>query len=238
MDILDQIVDALKKRNLIRSGQVEYAKKINRVEPQGQEIDLGVLRTPELGNGIKVGAHQSFRTFGGTDETVNITVVYDENVSGKKQDKIFDNDSYECSPDEMFSGATIYNTLQTGKVLSYRAYRDMKFKNGSTKFRGTVSVNLPTVGGNQAKDTTAGTVLTPATATNLASDLNIKKRTIQNKTIGSAWVGWDATVSNTGATRGLEIEAGETWETENKANLYIYPEVTQALGALVIVKET
>ena len=230
MDILDQIVDALKKRNLIRSGQVEYAKTINRSEPVGQEISLTTLRTPELGNGIRIGAHQSLRTFGGTDETVNITVVYDEEISGKKQDILYDNDSYES--DEMFSGATIYNTAQSGKVLSFRAYRDMKFKNGSTKFRGTVSLNLSSVRATTSPALTGGVA-----DLILAANTSRKKATIQNNTPATVYLG-EAGIDDAGANKGLELLPGATATDDCTGAIYCYSAAARAAGLLTVVSYT
>ena len=232
IDILDQIVDALKKRNLIRSGQIEYAKRINRIEPYGYEIDLATLRTPELGNGLKIPAHHSFRTFAGTDETVKITVVYDENINGKKQDTLFDNDSYESSDDEMFSGATIYNTAQAGKVLSFRSYRDMKFKNGSTKFRGTVSVNL-----SSTRTTTNPALTGGAADLILAADTSRKKATIQNNTPATVYLG-EAGIDDAGANKGLELLSGATAVDDCTGAIYCYSATARAAGLLTVVSYT
>lgn len=119
---------------------------------------------------------------------------------------------------------------QSGKSLTILFLVDGSFKTGQiiSANGGGVSIN------DGASFDISKVALTAATATQIVGSDGLRKKvTIQNKTGASVWLG-ASTVTNSGATEGIELGAGDSATYRNTSALYGY---SVAGGDVVIMEE-
>jgi hypothetical protein len=126
------------------------------------------------------------------------------------------NDSWNV--ETAISRGYLHWAAQAGKTITLVFFTDAEFKSGSQ-----ISVNSGGVSiANGDTISTAVVALSAATASQLFAASSTRKRgLIQNNTGASIWLG-PSTVTNAGATIGLEIQAGDTYVHSSAAAIYGY----------------
>lgn len=128
-------------------------------------------------------------------------------------------------------GAFLHWSAQSGKTMTLVIFLESSFRSGSQ-----VSSTAGGVSINDGSSFTMGLVtIAAAAATALfATNFNRKVSYVQNILGTSIWVG-DASVDNSGAGCGIEIQPGDTFVWRNTAALYVY---NVAGGDVVTMEQT
>lgn len=134
--------------------------------------------------------------------------------------------------DYVLSEAYLWWPQQIGKTMELIFFLDSKFQSGAQ-----ISVNSGGISINEGSsiDTPTSVTLTAATAGIIAAANTSRKiSTLQNNTGGTLYIG-GAGVTNSGATKGIEILSGGVFYYRNTSALYGY---SVAGGAVAEVLET
>lgn len=211
---LEQIKAAIRSINDERSALIYNAAVNNPFQVQSYTLDLTTAR--DVSNPFIINFPFKCIAFkSATDLSTNVDVKFNSFDSGLSSVNFKDNDN--LSSDVMFDSAYITHSAQSGKSIVVYIFVSSKFTSGSFLNSGTVTVSNPTtlVGPTRV-------VLSAATATIIAPATTARRQaTIQNKTGASLYVG-DSTVTNSGATEGIEMVNGAVMYYANTAALYGY----------------
>lgn len=217
MEVMDKsLSDTILRDQLLRlKAELFSDTVVNPFEIQTMTLTLTTARDENLP--LRIGfPFKSVFVREATDGTVKVKIRPTTQDSYQSGVNLKLNDSLILQ--RQVSEAFISWDAQSGKTIELVFFVSSEFKSGSqvSQNAGGVSISDGTA------FTTARTALTAATATSvLASDSTRKKGTIQNTTGASIWVG-DSTVTNSGATMGLEIPTGGVFYWSNTAALYAY----------------
>lgn len=221
-------------RTIIRDELVGQAAQIYDADTgsgfqfQAVEIDLSIAQSKEDPYKISF-PFKSFVVLKGTDNTVELNVIFNTNGTGITPIPVRNNTA--INSDRMFSEANLSWSAQSGKKVTVLVCLNARYESGSFTNDGTVSVERAS----------ALVLSNPAIAvgTNLllAENPSRKKVTIQNKGLQSIYLG-PIGVTASGATAGLELVVGADVSFEVTSNIYIYAANTSIAGTLTILEET
>lgn len=215
----DQLMqEILDQENLRRAAFIKDADQSAGFKVQTFTIDLTTARTEF--NAFPIGFPFKSIVFDqATDPSAIVKVKFNSNDAGVSTQLFKDNAS--VSTNRMFSKAFLYWDAQPGVTINVTVYIDSEYSSGSLINSGTITIG----GGLALKDGTtfaaAPVTLAAATAAVLLAAATDRVGTIQNKTGASIWVG-GATVTDSGATIGEEIEPNGVFKWRNDAALYGY----------------
>lgn len=159
-------------------------------------------------------------------------------VNIKLEKKVVGSDSLECNhnfsydSDAVYSRAFLWFAASAGKTVKIQFYKYGYVRSGTLYGASNTTAVLPSA------FPLSNPVLAATTALSLAAANSLRKRlTIQNNDAASVWIG-PSTVTNAGATRGIEILSGGYMEILNTAQIYGYSVLGFAAGGLTVVEET
>lgn len=128
--------------------------------------------------------------------------------------------------------AALFWDAQPGKTMQILFFLDSKFVSGSIVSRTSGGVSISE--GESVSAPSSVTLIAATAAAIVPQNLNRKVATIQNKTTAGLYIG-DSTVTNTGATEGIEIPIGGIIEWKNTGALYGY---SVGGGKVTYIEET
>lgn len=225
----EELLQLIETKNKDIASQIYNTAINNPFELQLFTIDLSVART--LANPFEIPfAFKSIAFKDGTTVNSNCSVQFNSKDSGLSSLNFKSNDN--LSSDFMFDSAYITNTAQPGQSIVCYVFVKSTFRSGSYINSGTVQI-APAAAFNITNP-----VLAAASATSIiAQNTSRQKFTVQNKTGASVWLG-GSTVTNTGATTGLELINGNSVEILSTAQWYAYSVAGAAAGLLTVVQES
>ena len=217
MEIMNQALarTILRDEFLKMKAEIFEDSTSNPFEVQVIDLTLTTARTPE--NPYRVGfPFKSVFVREATDGTVSVDLRPTTNDSFQSPVKLKLNDSLIMG--RPVSEAFLSWSAQAGKTIQLVFFVTSEFRSGSqvSQNAGGVSISDGTAFVNAQLTLVAATALSV-----FASDSTRKKGTLQNTTGASIWVG-ASTVTNSGATIGIEVPSGGIFYWSNTAQLYAY----------------
>lgn len=206
--ILQSANDTLKARILtgINSSLFEVQKVV---------IDLTSARLETNPYEIKF----PFKSFWVQDATdSNVSVSFKPGTVDQYQSafEIQKNDSW--SSDYPTTAAFLHWSAQSGKSITIIFFVSSEFKSGTQQ---TVTSGGVSITNGDAISTAVVTLAAATAAAAFAASTTRKRGLLQNNSGASIWIG-PSTVTNSGATLGLEVQAGDTYAHNNASALYAY----------------
>lgn len=198
---------------------------------QSFTIDLSTAR--DVSNPFIIGFPFKCITIKGvsTDSTSNVNIIFNKNDSSISSSSLVVNDV--LTADYMFSKGFLSWAAQSGKTITVTVYMNMTYSTGALINSGSVNISPSsafTALANPALGAAAAAVL-------IAANTNAKRRTLQNNDTASIFLG-SSNVTNSGATRGIELLAGASIEISSSAAIYGYSVAGFAAGGITILEET
>lgn len=187
------------------------------------------LSTANRGNPFRVGApFRSIALVTASDPSVAINLAIhtkdESSLNNAVPLRLRDSISF---PNDI-KDAFLFWDAQAGKTASILLCLDGEFKSGTqiSQNAGGISINT-----GSAFSVSQKTLLAATAGAIFATNANRKAGTFVNDSGASVWIG-GATVTNAGATKGIEIPAGATLEWKNTAALYGYSVAGCTLAAM------
>lgn len=226
---LKDLISELRKP---QQAQIFEAQTTNPFQIQKFSLDLSTATTEQAPFEIKFPFKAIWFKNANTG-AASLNVKFNKNDTSISRVAVTNNDIIKSN--SFFSAAFLDWSAQSATTIDVYVFIDAEVFSGSL-----ISANTVTIANPSTFTVTNPTTLTGATAGLLfSSNSNVKKRTIENNSGQTIWLGGSG-VTNSGATTGLAIPSGQLYETTNTGALYAYSAtaITAGVSGVTCVEES
>lgn len=232
-------METLNQYNQFQKDAIQESRQSGGFKVQSFLIDLTTAKTEQdpfvIGFPFKTIAFEN-----ATADSVSVNCKFNSNDQGVSSQVYKDNAVVQTN--KMFSGAYLYWSAQPGQSIRVTVYLDSEYTTGSLKNSGTIAVSgitNPVIADDPNTLTITNPVIGAATATKVVTGSTANRKIyIENNDTEDIYLGADNTVTNSGATKGITIPMGMTYQDEFKGDLWLYSVGGNAAGVITVAVES
>lgn len=232
-------METLRQLNQFQKDAIEEARQSGGFKVQTYLIDLTTAKTEQdpfiIGFPFKSIAFEN-----ATADSVSVNCKFNSNDQGVSSQVYKDNAVVKT--DKMFSGAFLYWSAQSGQSIRVTVYLDSEYTTGSLKNSGTIAVSgitNPVIADDPNTMVITNPVIAAATAVKIVTGATANRKIyIENNDTEDIYLGPDNTVTNSGATKGITVPMGLTYQDDFKGDVWAYSVGGNAAGLVTVVVES